>query len=312
MSKKGYILEPEGLYEELIKGVFANGTQKGDRTGTGTISWFGPQLRYDLRKGFPLVNTKSVPFKMIAKELQWFLKGETNILPLLQQNVHIWTEWAFKPWLQKTGQAIPVVNSPEWNEQMAAFEQRVLNEPDFAAEYGELGPVYGSQWRAWQTQDGRTIDQIANLIEQIRKNPDSRRLMVTAWNPGEVDSMALPPCHALFQLYVADGRLSCKLYQRSADVGLGVPFNIASYALLTHMIAHVTNLEVGDFIWTGGDVHVYNNHIDKLKEQIEREVYPFPELSILGEHTEIDSITLDDLVLTGYEHHPAISLPIAV
>ncbi|MFC8943245.1 thymidylate synthase, partial [Streptomyces griseoincarnatus] len=225
--------EIETPYEDLLRDVLATGTRKGDRTGTGTRSVFGRQIRYDLSQGFPLITTKRVHLKSVVYELLWFLRGDSNVRWLQERGVKIWDDWA--------------------------------------DESGELGPVYGVQWRSWPTPDGGHVDQIGSVIEQIRTNPDSRRHIVTAWNPAEVDDMALPPCHALFQFYVADGKLSCQLYQRSADLFLGVPFNIASYALLTHMVAAQTGLEVGEFVWTGGDVHIYDNHDDQVREQLTRE-----------------------------------------
>ncbi|MCQ1952539.1 thymidylate synthase [Arthrobacter sp. zg-Y826] len=252
----------------------ANGTQKSDRTGTGTRSVFGRQMRFDLSESFPLITTKRVHFKSVALELLWFLRGDSNVRWLQEQGVSIWDEWA--------------------------------------DEDGELGPVYGVQWRSWPTPDGGHIDQIAKLVEGIRKNPDSRRHIVTAWNPAEVENMALPPCHALFQFYVADGKLSCQLYQRSADTFLGVPFNIASYALLTLMVAQQTGLEPGEFVWSGGDVHIYDNHVDQVREQLSREPYPYPKLRIRRTPESIFDYTLEDFEVLDYRHHPGIKAPIAV
>lgn len=261
-------------YEELLADVLANGEHKSDRTGTGTRSVFGRQLRYDLAEGFPLVTTKRVHFKSIALELLWFLRGDSNVRWLQERGVTIWDEWA--------------------------------------DEDGELGPVYGVQWRSWPTPGGETIDQIQQVIDEIRRNPDSRRLIVSAWNPADIPSMALAPCHALFQFYVADGRLSCQLYQRSADMFLGVPFNIASYALLTHLIAAQTGLEVGDFIWTGGDCHIYDNHVEQVTEQLTREPHPLPTLRLRAQRDSVFDVEYDDLEIVGYEHHPAIKAPVAV
>ncbi|MBO3096128.1 thymidylate synthase [Cellulomonas dongxiuzhuiae] len=260
-------------YEDLLRLVLATGTPKADRTGTGTRSLFGHQLRYDLRAGFPLVTTKRVFFRGVAEELFWFLRGESNIASLVERNVHIWDEWA---------------------------------DAD-----GELGPVYGVQWRSWPTPDGGHVDQLARLLGELRANPDSRRHVVSAWNVAELDRMALVPCHAFFQLYVADGRLSCQVYQRSADLFLGVPFNIASYALLTHMIAQQVGLEVGDLVWTGGDCHVYDNHVDQVREQLGRDPYPYPTLRLRRAASLFD-YAWDDVEVEGYRHHPAIAAPVAV
>lgn len=261
-------------YHDLLKRILDEGTQKEDRTGTGTISLFGHQMRFDLSKGFPAVTTKKLHLKSIIHELLWFLKGETNIAYLKENGVTIWDEWA--------------------------------------DEEGNLGPVYGSQWRSWRTPDGEAVDQISRVIEMIRTNPDSRRMIVNAWNVGELDRMKLPPCHLLFQFYVADGRLSCQLYQRSADVFLGVPFNIASYALLTMMVAQVTGLEPGDFVHTFGDVHIYNNHLEQVNTQLSREPYPLPTMEMNREITSIFDFTYGDFKLQDYQSHPRISAPVAV
>jgi len=261
-------------YLDFMRHVQEHGTEKADRTGTGTRSVFGYQMRFDLREGFPVVTTKKLHMKSIIHELLWFLKGSTNIQYLKDNGVSIWDEWA------------------DAN--------------------GELGPVYGSQWRAWPTPDGRHIDQITDLMAQIRSNPDSRRLIVSAWNVGEIAQMKLPPCHAFFQFYVADGRLSCQLYQRSADIFLGVPFNIASYALLTHMIAQQTGLGVGDFIWTGGDCHIYSNHAEQVATQLARTPMALPQLKILRKPGSIFDYKYEDFELVGYESHPAIKAPVAV
>lgn len=260
-------------YEDLLRDVLATGTPKGDRTGTGTRSVFGRQIRFDLSAGFPLVTTKKVHLKSVVYELLWFLRGDSNVRWLQERGVKIWDDWA--------------------------------------DESGELGPVYGVQWRSWPTPDDGQVDQIAKVIEQIRTNPDSRRHVVTAWNPAEVDDMALPPCHALFQFYVADGRLSCQLYQRSADLFLGVPFNIASYALLTHMVAAQTGLDVGEFVWTGGDVHVYDNHVEQVRTQLDRAPYPYPSLRLAPRRSIFD-YEFEDVEVLGYVSHPTIKAPIAV
>jgi thymidylate synthase len=260
-------------YEDLLRLVLDHGTVKSDRTGTGTRSIFGHQMRFDLSQGFPLITTKRVHLKSIAYELLWFLRGESNVSWLQEHGVTIWDEWAA---------------------------------PD-----GELGPVYGVQWRSWPTPDGGHVDQIAQVLDQLRTNPDSRRIIVSAWNVGAIPQMALPPCHAFFQFYVADGRLSCQLYQRSADLFLGVPFNIASYALLTHMMAQQAGLEVGDFVWTGGDCHIYDNHIDQVRTQLAREPYPYPTLRLRAAPS-IFEYAYEDIEIVDYRHHPAIKAPVAV
>ncbi|WP_157157786.1 thymidylate synthase [Diaminobutyricimonas sp. LJ205] len=260
-------------YEDLLRDVLENGTHKSDRTGTGTRSVFGRQIRFDLAEGFPLITTKRVHFKSIAYELLWFLRGDSNVGWLRENGVTIWDEWA-------------------------------------DAE-GELGPVYGVQWRSWPTPSGEQIDQISDVIEAIKTTPDSRRLIVSAWNPADIPNMALAPCHALFQFYVADGKLSCQLYQRSADMFLGVPFNIASYALLTHLVADQVGLEVGEFVWTGGDCHIYDNHLDQVTEQLSRDPFPYPQLQV----THRDSIfdyEYADLAIENYQHHPSIRAAVAV
>jgi thymidylate synthase len=260
-------------YEDLLRHVMAHGTAKSDRTGTGTRSVFGHQLRYDLAAGFPLVTTKRVHFRSVALELLWFLRGDGNVRWLQERGVTIWDEWA--------------------------------------DDHGDLGPVYGVQWRAWPTPDGRHVDQISDVLATLRSDPDSRRMLVSAWNVGELGKMALAPCHALFQFYVAGGRLSCQLYQRSADLFLGVPFNIASYALLVHLVAQQVDLEPGDLVWTGGDCHVYDNHVDQVSEQLSRDPYPFPRLELRRAASLFD-YELDDIALVDYRHHPAIKAPVAV
>jgi thymidylate synthase len=257
-----------------MRNVLEHGTEKSDRTGTGTRSLFGQQMRFDLAEGFPLVTTKKLHLKSIAHELLWFLKGETNIRYLKENGVSIWDEWA--------------------------------------DENGDLGPVYGSQWRSWPTADGRHIDQITQVLKQLRENPDSRRIIVSAWNVGELDKMALAPCHAFFQFYVAGGRLSCQLYQRSADIFLGVPFNIASYALLTLMVAQVTKLAPGEFVWTGGDCHLYSNHLDQAREQLSRAPRPLPKMTLNPAVTDLFAFKYEDFTLSGYEPHPHIKAPVAV
>ena len=261
-------------YLELMRHVAERGHRKDDRTGTGTLSVFGWQMRFDLAEGFPLLTTKKLHTRSIIHELLWFLRGDTNIKYLKDNKVSIWDEWA--------------------------------------DENGDLGPVYGKQWRRWETQDGRSIDQIAQLIDALKKNPDSRRHIVSAWNPGEIEGMALPPCHALFQFYVAGGKLSCQLYQRSADIFLGVPFNIASYALLTMMVAQVCGYELGDFVWTGGDCHLYVNHLEQTKLQLSREPRALPTMRINPDVKDIFAFTIDDFTLEGYDPHPHIAAPVAV
>ncbi len=261
-------------YLDLLRHVRDHGVRKDDRTGTGTLSVFGYQMRFDLAAGFPAVTTKRLHWKSVVHELLWFIRGDTNIRYLNEHGVTIWDEWA--------------------------------------DENGDLGPVYGAQWRRWRGPDGRLHDQLAQVVEQIRNNPDSRRLIVSAWNVGELERMALPPCHAFFQFYVAEGRLSCQLYQRSADLFLGVPFNIASYALLTHMVAHVTGLTPGEFVHTLGDAHIYLNHLEQVETQLAREPYPLPRLRLNPAVKDLFDFTFDDIALEGYRHHPAIPAPVAV
>lgn len=261
-------------YLDLMQDILDNGAEKGDRTGTGTLSVFGRQMRFDLAEGFPLVTTKKLHLRSIIYELLWFLNGDTNIKYLKDNGVSIWDEWA--------------------------------------DENGDLGPVYGHQWRSWPTPQNGTVDQITNVLNQIKDKPNSRRHIVSAWNPAEVDNMALPPCHALFQFYVADGKLSCQLYQRSADFFLGVPFNIASYALMVHMFAQQCNLLPGEFVWTGGDVHLYTNHIDQAKLQLSREPYPLPSLKIARKPSSLFEYEFEDFIIENYQSHPGIKAPIAV
>lgn len=313
----------EQEYLDLARRIIKDGTRRDDRTGTGTLSVFGHQMRFDLQKGFPLLTTKRVFFKLIKSELLWFLKGDTNIKFLLENNNHIWDEWAFERYVQSpdykgpdmTDFGLRVQKDPDFKEiydkEMQTFRDRVLQDDDFSRKHGSLGNVYGAQWRAWKTADGGFIDQIQDVIDSIKTNPNSRRHIVSAWNPEEVPSMALPPCHTLFQFYVDKGKLSCQLYQRSGDVFLGVPFNIASYALLTHLIAQETNLEVGEFIHTLGDAHLYINHLEQIEEQLTRDVRSFPKLE-LNKNKSIFDFDMDDIKVTGYEPHKAIKAPIAV
>ena len=290
MSSHYHNSKNEQAYLDLLQHVLTHGTEKGDRTGTGTLSHFGAQLRFDLADGFPLLTTKKVHFKSIVYELFWFLSGSTHVDYLQENNVRIWNEWATA-------------------EQTARF-----NRPA-----GDLGPIYGHQWRnygATKREDGSYdndgVDQITEVIEQIKTNPNSRRLIVSGWNPAEAEQVALPPCHTLFQFFVADNKLSCQLYQRSADLFLGVPFNIASYALLTHMVAQVCGLEVGEFVWTGGDCHIYQNHREQVELQLTRELYSLPTLTLNPDVTDIFAFNYDDISIDGYESHPAIKAKVAV
>jgi len=298
-------------YLDLMRHIRDSGVRKEDRTGTGTLSIFGHQMRFDLRQGFPLVTTKKVHLKSIVHELLWFIQGDTNIRYLAKNGVNIWNNWPFQSWLRETGQdeKYPMY-TPQWREQMKLFVERVIADDKFAAEYGELGPVYGHQWRNFEG-----VDQLAQIVEDIKTNPDSRRLIVSAWNPKDIPVMAksgLPPCHTLFQFYVTEGRLSCQLYQRSADVLLGVPFNIASYALLTLMIAQVAGLQPGDFVHTFGDAHLYSNHMEQVEEQLSREPRPLPVMSINPTVTDLFSFQYDDFELKDYDPYPPISAPVAV
>ncbi|QHS22533.1 thymidylate synthase [Virgibacillus sp. MSP4-1] len=311
-------------YLQLTRHILENGTTRSDRTGTGTISIFGSQMRFNLAEGFPLLTTKKVPFRLIVSELLWFLKGDTNIKFLLQHNNNIWNEWAFKNWVESTEYDGPDMTdfgrraltdeafNEQYKEQMKRFKENILNSDEFARKYGDLGNVYGKQWREWKTSQGDTIDQIKNVIEQIKTNPASRRLIVSAWNPEDIPTMALPPCHTMFQFYVADGKLSCQLYQRSGDMFLGIPFNIASYALLTHLIAYECNLEVGEFIHTIGDAHIYQNHLDQVKTLLSRKPRSLPSININEEITSIFNLSVEDIKLHDYNPHPAIKAPVAV
>lgn len=310
-------------YLDLCQHILDTGTKKGDRTGTGTYSVFGYQMRFDLAQGFPLVTTKKTAFRLIVSELLWFIKGDTNIRTLIQERNGIWDEWAFERYVESaayTGVDMTdfgrrVLQDEEfakvYKAELASFKEKILADEEFAKQHGDLGPVYGKQWRAWDSESG-VIDQLSQVIDSIKNNPDSRRHIVTAWNPAEVDEMALPPCHLLFQFYVADGKLSCQLYQRSADVFLGVPFNIASYALLIHLIAHECGLEVGEFVHTLGDAHLYQNHIDQVHEQLAREPKELPTLHVHYNGRSIFDLTVEDISIEGYDPHPRIKAPIAV
>lgn len=295
-------------YLDLLHHILDKGTKKEDRTGTGTISVFGYQMRFDLAKGFPLLTTKKVYMRAITHELIWFLKGDTNIRYLVDNNVRIWNEWPFQKYLKANNleEKYPKY-SDAWHEQLQKFVDTVKEDDAFAQQWGDLGPVYGKQWR-----DFGGVDQIKELIEQIKQNPNSRRMIVCAWNPPLVKDMALPPCHCLFQFYVSDNKLSCQLYQRSCDVFLGVPFNIASYALFTLMIAHVTGLEPGEFVWTGGDTHLYLNHLDQVKEQLSRSTKPLPRIILNPDVKDIFDFKFEDIELVDYDPHPPIKAPVAV
>ncbi|MYV02720.1 thymidylate synthase [Lactobacillus salivarius] len=314
----------EEPYLQLIRDILEKGHEKSDRTGTGTKSLFGYQMRFNLAEGFPLLTTKKVPFGLIKSELLWFLRGDTNIRFLLEHNNHIWDEWAFKNWVQSdeyhgpdmTNFGLRAQEDDNFNkvyqDEKKKFCQKIVEDQEFANKFGNLGDVYGAQWRHWQTRNGETIDQIKDVIETIKNNPDSRRMIVTAWNPEDVPLSALPPCHTLFQFYVNDGKLSCQLYQRSADVFLGVPFNIASYALLTHMIARETGLEVGEFIHTLGDAHIYLNHLDQVNEQLQRKPNGAPTLWLNPEKKNIMDFEMEDIKVKNYHSHSAIKAPVAV
>ena len=289
-------------YLDLCRMILEKGTKKEDRTGTGTISYFGCQARYDLNEGFPLLTTKKVHLKSIIHELLWFISGETNIRPLCLNNVKIWNEWPFEKYKQ---------SEDYQGETLEEYVEKVVNDEEFAKKHADLGPVYGKQWRAFGIENFE-VDQLQKIIDEIKSNPNSRRLILVAWNPLVIEQMALPPCHMMFQFYVADGKLSCMLYQRSADIFLGVPFNIASYALLTMMVAHVTGLELGEFVHTMGDAHIYLNHIDQINLQLSREPRPLPKMKILRKVENINDFKFEDFELTDYNPHGRIKGKVAV
>lgn len=331
-------------YKEMLAYVMKNGSHKTDRTGVGTISVFGYQNRYNLSEGFPLLSLKKTPFRIIAEELLWFISGSDSLRDLVERNVHIWDEWGFKLWYESDryreekrpyfsglGAKVKEEEKEAYLREMNHYLQLVVTDDEFNNEYGCLGRVYGKQWREWKgdllditlgfdlrnghgniSRNYETIDQLKSVIETIKSNPDDRRLIVSAWNPTDIPNMALPPCHAFFQFYVNDGKLSCQLYQRSADLGLGVPFNIASYALLTHMVAHVCGLEVGEFIHTFGDLHIYDNQIDMVNEMLKREIVEMPQLRIKREVKDIEDFTIEDFEIVGYNPHPTIKVEVAV
>ncbi|MGB1403255.1 MAG: thymidylate synthase [Porticoccaceae bacterium] len=298
-------------YLDLVRHIRDNGVTKGDRTGTGTRSIFGYQMRFNLADGFPLVTSKKVHLKSILHELLWFIRGDTNIRYLVENGVGIWNDWPYQSWLRQTGQEddLPMY-SAEWKAGMKAFIERIKTDAAFAQKWGDLGPVYGHQWRNFEG-----VDQLSQLVDDIKSNPDSRRLLVSAWNPKDIPVMVksgLPPCHSLFQFYVTEGRLSCQLYQRSADVFLGVPFNIASYSILTLMIAQVTGLKPGDFVHTFGDAHLYSNHMEQVEEQLSRSTLPLPTLAINPQVNNLFDFVYDDFELRDYQSHGPISAPVAV
>lgn len=304
-------------YLDLLEHIIKNGSEKTDRTGTGTKSLLGYQMRFNLADGFPLLTTKKVPIKSIIHELLWFMRGDTNLKYLADNNVHIWDEWPYKAYLQRNKMPVPKTDSMEWSNGIKDFIEKIKNDASFAKEYGNLGPIYGYQWRSWPAPNGRHIDQLSNVIEQIKNNPDSRRLIVSAWNVADLEEMekaGLPPCHCFFQFYVVDGKLSCQLYQRSCDTFLGVPFNIASYAVFTMIIAQICGLQAGEFVWTGGDVHLYSNHIKQAELQLSRrnDIRPMPKMKINPNKKKIEDFIIEDFELMEYNPHDSIKAPIAV
>ena len=321
MKSYEYYENPDEEYLSLMKYILSNGTNREDRTGVGTRSVFGHQMRFDLSKGFPLLTTKKVFIRGIIHELLWFLTGDTNIKYLVRNDVKIWNEWAFQVYLEKNNLNKSLVRySPEWTEKLNWFIEQIKISDEFAKEWGELGPIYGKQWRRWETPKGQVIDQIQNVIDMLKNDPSSRRIIVSGWNVGEIYDLihdhnhAPPPCHSLFQFHVLDGKLSCQLYQRSADFFLGVPFNIASYALLTMMVAQVTGYKLGEFVWTGADTHLYLNHLEQAKVQISREndIRPSPKMKINPNIKNIFDFKYEDFEVIDYNPHDAIKAPIAV
>jgi len=302
-------------YLDLLEDIKQNGARKSNRTGTDQIGVFGRQMRFDLSKGFPAMTTKKLFMRGIIHELIWFLAGSTNIKYLVDNDVHIWDEWPYRHYLMEQGKPVPESSSQDWLEGIKHFTEKIKSDAEFAKKWGELGPVYGYQWRHWPTPDGKHIDQIARAIDLIKNSPDSRRIIVSAWNTADIDEMSkagIPPCHLLFQFYVANGKLSCQMYQRSADTFLGVPFNIASYSLLTMMMAQVCGLKPGDFVHTFGDTHLYVNHLNQVDEQLSREPRKLPTMKINPKVKKIDDFKFEDFELVGYDPHPAIKAPIAV
>ncbi|WP_413211583.1 thymidylate synthase [Lactobacillus iners] len=314
----------EQPYLDLLQKIMLEGHDKSDRTGVGTRSIFGAQMHFDLSEGFPIITTKHVPFGLIKSELLWFLRGDTNIKFLLEHKNHIWDEWAFKNWVSSTEYNGPDMTNfglrqqtdelfnIKYQEQMKIFTEKILSDATFSKKYGDLGNVYGAQWRRWQTSRGDTIDQLGNVIEQIKTNPDSRRLIVSSWNPEDIPNVALPPCHVLFQFYVNDNKLSLQLYQRSGDMFLGVPFNIASYSLLLNLVARETGLELGEFVHTLGDAHIYKNHFDQVNKQLSRNAYDSPTLWLNPLKHRVLDFEMKDIKLIDYNHHGTIKAPVAV